>query len=397
MFRLGSITSHTRHTLAAGVWGLMACALMSAQLTAAAPASAVAHSSAAASAPAASTVALNSVGAGLRSAEVPLATTSARGKGEPVTRVLRTDGFSMVGFAWTGERRLKARIRVRRDGQWRAWRPVAWTGDGPDADSPEATGRRGTDLLWTGAADQIEIETSGREPDGLAVVFMDPEGVRGQESAPMRTAQRPRRPDRAPRPKIRSRASWGAVEKWRTSRPVHDKVVRQVHVHHTAGSNRYSRDQVPGILASIYRYHTKVLGWSDIGYNVLVDRFGRAWVGRRGGVGKRVRGAHTLGFNHKSTGIAVIGNFETRAPKDRVTSKVAKIAAWQFDRHRSRARGKVTRTSRGSDLYPRRTKVRLPRIDAHSHTNATACPGEALRDALPEIRRLAQKGIRRFS
>ncbi len=56
------------------------------------------------------------------------------------------------------------------------------------------------------------------------------------------------------------------------------------------------------MIRGMYRYHTQKLGWSDIGYNFLVDRFGRIWAGRAGGVERPVRGAHTLGFNHARSG-----------------------------------------------------------------------------------------------
>lgn len=396
MFRLGSTTSHTRHRPRGVLGTLLAASLVAGGAVVAATVPAVATPPVPAPASRAGLVSLSDVGGGLRSAEVAVPLSARRG-GKPAgpTR-LRTDGFSMLALTWAGPGVLDADVRVRHDGQWQAWRELETLTDGPDADAAEASTRRGTDLVWTGAAEEVEIRPQGRVPAGLSVVLIDPTAVQGRAEPALGRGSRPARPTRAPRPKVRSRASWGAVERWRAGAPVYDRVIRQVHVHHTASSNRYSRGDVPGILAGIYRYHTKSLGWSDIGYNVLVDRFGRAWVGRRGGVGKRVRGAHTLGFNHKSTGIAVIGRFERRTPPQRVLTKIAKIAAWQFDRHHTRARGKVARTSRGSDLYPARTKVRLPRIDAHSHTNSTACPGDQLRAALPEIRRLAQRRIRRF-
>ena len=88
-----------------------------------------------------------------------------------------------------------------------------------------------------------------------------------------------------------------------------------MHVHHTVNSNDYAPEDVPALLRGIYRYHTKNLGWSDVGYNFLVDRFGGIWQGRAGGSALAVRGAHTLGFNSTSTGIAVIGNFEEVVPE----------------------------------------------------------------------------------
>jgi hypothetical protein len=63
----------------------------------------------------------------------------------------------------------------------------------------------------------------------------------------------------------------------------------------------------PGILRSFYAFHTQSRGWSDLGYNVLVDRFGTAWEGRWGGLDKAVIGSHAGGFNTDTTGISMIG------------------------------------------------------------------------------------------
>ena len=68
-------------------------------------------------------------------------------------------------------------------------------------------------------------------------------------------------------------------------------------MHHTVNANDYTADEVPGIMRSIYAYHVKSRGWRDIGYNFLVDRFGRIWEGRYGGIDKPVVGAHTCGYN----------------------------------------------------------------------------------------------------
>ncbi len=147
---------------------------------------------------------------------------------------------------------------------------------------------------------------------------------------------------------------------------------------------------MPGILRGMYRYHTQTLGWFDIGYNFLVDRFGRAWVGRSGGANRLVRGAHTLGFNERSVGIAVIGNLDERRPSAKAVSTVIKLAAWKLDRYGRMATGRVVVRSTGSDKYAEDERVRLPVIDGHRDTNDTACPGEYLYAKLPEIRRRTQ-------
>jgi hypothetical protein len=59
--------------------------------------------------------------------------------------------------------------------------------------------------------------------------------------------------------------------------------VRAVVLHHTASSNDYGPADVPALLRGFYAYHVRSRGWSDVGYNVLVDRFGTAWEGRAGG------------------------------------------------------------------------------------------------------------------
>jgi hypothetical protein len=170
--------------------------------------------------------------------------------------------------------------------------------------------------------------------------------------------------------------------------------MKQVHIHHTANGNDYSRDQVPALIRGIYRYHTGYLGWSDIAYNFLVDRFGVVWEGRGGGTDSLVRGAHTRGFNSTSTGIAVIGNFDQVVPSSSVIRSLAQVAAWKVHESGGRPRGSVRVRSEGSDLFDVDEIVLLRVIDGHRDTNDTACPGRHLYEALPRIRRQAATFIR---
>ena len=93
-------------------------------------------------------------------------------------------------------------------------------------------------------------------------------------------------------------------------------------MHHTAGRNDYTRAQAPAIVRGIQLFHVKGNGWNDIGYNFLVDRFGTIYEGRFGGVDRNVIGAHALGFNTESVGIALLGTYGNthRRPRRRTPS-----------------------------------------------------------------------------
>ncbi len=117
-----------------------------------------------------------------------------------------------------------------------------------------------------------------------------------------------------PRPRIVTRAGWGADEKLREAEFRYTNTVKAAFVHHTAMTNDYACDQAPSIIRAMYRYHVKSSKWRDIGYNFLVDKCGTIYEGRAGGVAKPVMGAHTYGFNTDSTGIAVLGSYGKQEP-----------------------------------------------------------------------------------
>ena len=349
-----------------------------------------------------SAVTLRPVGGQMREGDVPL-------PARPALRTWHTGPVSMVAATWSGALEPSVEVSTSQGANWSRWRTLPVLEDGPTQGSSESNHRRGTDLVWIKQADDVRVRTSGAVPDDLELVLVDTSATDSRSSsahrpagssragAAVRTGDRAKKkPDSAPRPTIRPRSRWEANEKWRSSPPVHNRRTRQVHIHHTANGNDYSRTDVPGMLRAIYRYHTKTLGWSDIGYNALVDRFGRAWSGRFNGPRSQVRGAHTLGFNHNSTGVAVLGDYSDHRPRPAVVRTLARIAAWQLDRHGRDAVGKVRVTSQGSDRYEAGRRVRLPVIDGHRRTNQTACPGDGLAKLLPTIRRKAQRRIDRF-
>ena len=354
---------------------------------------------------------LKATGGGVSQADLPLAgRLSVRVDGGRRTSTLRTSGFSMAGVTWTGGR-APGRVAIRwpsPDGGWGRWRGLPRQTDLPSAG--EQAGRQGTQVVWTGRQRLAQVAVLGHRPRGLRLALIDTgpaeptarpasaASARSLAATPTATTAgvAARRPSRAPEPALYSRGDWGADRRWRNGRPSYIRKVRQVHIHHTATANDYAPGDVPGLLRGMYYYHTHSLGWFDIGYNFLVDRFGRSWVGRSGGADKPVRGAHTLGFNHESVGIALIGRFGKHAPSRVALRAVVRIAAWKLDLYGGHPLRRIYVRSKGSDRYPAGRLVRLPTIDGHRDTNETSCPGTALYRELPALRRWIGKRVRRF-
>ncbi len=340
-------------------------------------------------------------GSVVAAADLPLvpADVTARPGGVLRTPALATTGFSLVGVTWRGGDG-SVRARVRKDGRgWGPWRELRPLHDRPDPGTAEGgKGVSGTEPTWVGRSEAIQVEIRGDQQSPV-LALIDP----GRRAADEREVDggfddlAAARGKGVPEPPLRTRKDWGADPDLREGSPSYCRTIQQVHVHHTVNSNSYRRREVAGIIRGIYRYHTQSLGWSDIGYNFLVDKFGRIWVGRAGGPRRPVHGAHTLGFNSTSTGVSVIGNFQDRRPGDDVIRAIAHLAAWKLDKYDRKPRGKVVVFSHGSDKYPYGEKVLLPVIDGHRHTNDTSCPGDKLFDKLPEIRRRAARRVRHFN
>ncbi len=337
----------------------------------------------------------------MASLEVPVYESSMRsvGKGRWRSDQLDTTTYTMAAFVWAADSKEEPtfRLRTRSGATWGPWTPVPSVHGGQDVGAETGSDHTGTELVWAGRSNAIQYEVAGAWPDNLRLLLLYPRPRRSDTSAGRRADARSSTSAVVTgvlKPSVLSRLDWGADEAWRNGGPAYNHMLQQVHIHHTANANDYSRDQVPSLIRGIYRYHTHYLGWSDIAYNFLVDRFGGAWEGRAGGTENLVRGAHTRGFNSSSTGIAVIGNFDQVVPAIPVIRSVAQIAAWKVHQYDGRPRGSARVRSEGSDLYDANEVVRLRVIDGHRDTNDTACPGRHLYEALPRIRRRAGKLIR---
>jgi len=324
--------------------------------------------------------------------DIPIARPTGRAttQGPVRSAVLDTTGFSALGVTWAAGQGV-VRVRTRRvHGGWSEWRALGGLHDLPNANTDEGrTTPRGTALAWVGHSDAVQVELDGSQVAPV-LSLIDP----GRTSAPelpdfhgrVVTPRTTAASGGLPIPPLFSRDVWKPNPAFLNGDIQRITSLRQVHVHHTDNANDYTWDDVPAMLRSIYRYHTQTLGWADIAYNFLVDRFGRIWVGRRGSVGKMARGAHTLGFNHCSVGVAVLGNFQTGQPNEKIYGAVARVAAWKLSNWDRNPLGRITVTSTGSDKFAAGRRVTLPVIDGHRDTNDTDCPGKNLYVHLDRIR-----------
>ncbi|MFI8327218.1 peptidoglycan recognition protein [Streptomyces sp. NPDC085529] len=216
------------------------------------------------------------------------------------------------------------------------------------------------------------------------------QGTPVQQAAPgQETAKK--KPYIGPRPKIITRKGWGADESIREKGFVYTKTIKAAFVHHSATGNNYTCGQAPSVLRSIYRYHVKSSGWRDFGYNFTVDKCGNIYEGRAGGVAKPVLGAHTLGFNTNSMGIAVLGTFTSTNPPAAVVTAVARLTAWKLGLHGINPKGTQTLVSGGGGLYKKGRKVTFHTIAGHRDGFATECPGGRLYGKLGTARASSAK------
>ncbi|MBV9283155.1 MAG: peptidoglycan recognition protein, partial [Acidimicrobiia bacterium] len=290
--------------------------------------------------------------------------------------------FKMFGVSWEGPVGDGARVRVRSNGKWGEWQTLD-PEEGPDHSSPEFHPHPNiSEPIWTGGSDAYQVELPAGAT-ALQAHLVRESGKRLQLSSVVARASA------APQPAINPRSSWGARPP--KVNPSYGSTVQMAFIHHTVNSNTYAPGDVPGILRSIQAYHMDSNGWDDIGYNFLVDRFGGVWEGRAGGVDRPVVGAHTLGFNTNSTGIAVIGDFTSAQAPPVAIDSAAQLIGWKLGLSGVDPAGTTVMTSGDSgSRWPQGTPVRLNDVSGHRDANYTDCPGDGLYGQLPALRNLAR-------
>ena len=309
--------------------------------------------------------------------------------GPRVTVTEDTRDFNLIGVTLDDVPTGPVLVRTALDGGgWTPWSelhfhdapalppaPGAPVPDEPDEGKPGIH----SEPLWVGDASRYELDMPAGA-SGEAQVHLVYETTR--QVAVAETAPAGADPGQ---PTVHPRSSWGARAP--KVRPSIASSLKIGVVHHTAGTNNYSSAQVPALLRGVQAYHMDANGWNDIGYNFAVDRFGRVWEARAGGITNAVIGGHARGFNTGSTGVVMLGNFDTARPSSAAVSAVARILSWKLAVHDADPRSVVAfRAGEGSPRYAPGSVIPLNRVVGHRDVGLTACPGANLWAQLGTIR-----------
>jgi uncharacterized protein with LGFP repeats len=335
------------------------------------------------------------------------------GGGVTVREISQPTPFSMVALTGGDLTGTSARIRARHgDGSWGPWYDTeTLLSSGDHRSTP---GPRGTDPVFVGKTTTVQISVSRPAgapqtvppktpaPAGLGYIAATAEQPLAQNisailiSPPQAPADTQWTPPTAlvaagQAPNIIARAQWGADEAVHCGNRPFDQPIRAAVVHHTAESNDYQPQDSAAIVASIYAYHTQILGWCDIAYNALVDKYGQVFEGRAGALIGPVQGDHTGGFNRDSWGVAMIGNFDDVAPTPIQLHTLGRLIGWRLGLDHINPMGTVALPSAGGENtnFPVNAVATLPTIFSHRDVGATDCPGNVAYGLLDEIRETA--------
>lgn len=294
-----------------------------------------------------------------------------------------TRRFAMLGVTWdrgATDEEVTAEVRVRTSSGWSAWEQLEVdTNDGE-------SGRAGTEPWWVDSADEVaaRVTTSrGQAPTGVRVVTVDPgdddvapAGVASPAFYSTTTDSQvvsiaDGKPAYTARPSIITRGSWKA----KASRgcddppkyPKYGTTTEGIVLHHTAGSNSYSKSKSASIVRGIQSFHMKGREWCDIAYNFIVDKYGQIFMGRDGGADRQVRGSHAGNstVNEQTMGVALMGNLDKAKPSSKMKTAAVKLIGWRA--------GTTYLPVRGTYRVGGKT---LNRIAGHRNVVSTACPGK---------------------
>lgn len=217
----------------------------------------------------------------------------------------------------------------------------------------------------------LEIITTGKPILKMKVHFFNPgfttnEKNKSQESTLQELAACP-----CPQPTVMTRSEWCPTGDCPENPSPTETFATHLIIHHSAGVNTSS--DWSSVVRSVWNYHVNTLGWSDIGYNWLIDPNGKLYRGR----GKDVQGAHFCGTNSNTAGICLLGTYTSETPPFSTIETLKQTLAWYTCIDDIDPLGVSNHSSSGLELN---------HISGHRDGCATECPGEAFYPSIENLR-----------
>ena len=186
-------------------------------------------------------------------------------------------------------------------------------------------------------------------------------------------------PAAVPAPFLRTRADWNAAPFRGRPEPLAPQGFTRMTFHHAAGFGAYTEAEALAQVKAIQDFHQNGRGWSDIGYQFVMDQTGRVYQGRPfldgatalAAVPRLALGAHVGGANTGNIGVCVLGCYhppEGGACTD-VLSPAARDSLVALFAFLSEAYGPPPTTLLG-----------------HRDQSSTSCPGDNNYALLPALR-----------
>ena len=159
------------------------------------------------------------------------------------------------------------------------------------------------------------------------------------------------------------RRDWKAPAMRRNQRAMNG--VKRITVHHTGSHRGFIGKSDREIVQMIERYHRNERKWATIGYHYLVGHDGAVYEGRPA----NIQGAHVARNNSNNLGIAMIGDFNKKAPTAKQLSTLHGLLREQ----------------------QRKYRVKNNKIYGHKDLGKTVCPGKFLYNWLQDYKRKANR------
>ena len=274
-------------------------------------------------------------------------------------------GIALQGF--TSSDSLSGEVRFWVQGEWGAWESLYIVRSATDPaflgayrrDHPIESSRFQV-RFHVSSSDTIEalsVGTFDQRQDDEEETGYSPQGVEGSQDFVIRP------------PDLYTRTEWGAKPFRGNPIPLNRPSYQYMTLHHTAGFSATTLAEGLEQVFRIQEFHQNGRGWSDIGYQFLMDQEGRLYQGRpflnenaSFEQGPRlVQGAHVGGANTGNIGVSLMGCYHP--PVGGGCRDVMTLPAVD---------SLVTTFSFLSERY----EVSPDRMRGHRDFNATSCPGD---------------------